>query len=156
MRFGWFASAVLVVLAAGCAEEPAPPGVDVAAEERAIRAAVDGWNAAIATKNPDGVTMFYARDGVAMWPDAPARQGAELRAGWAEVIASGATVKIVPEKIQIAQAGDLALDQGHVDIEMSSPQGPVKEVVKYLVVWKKEDGQWKALYDIYNANKPSK
>lgn len=155
MRFPRVALAMLTALVAGCADNSAP-AVDLAAEERAIRAADDGWNAAIATKNVDGVTTFYASDGVAMWPDSPPRQGADIRAGWAEMIGSGATVKIVPEKIQIAQAGDIALDQGHVDIEMDTPQGHVKDVVKYLVVWKKENGQWKALYDMYNSNAPTK
>ena len=141
--------------ASACAAPP--PAVDLQKEEQAIRQLDADWNAAIAKKDLDALVNFYAPDGAAMWPDAPAAKGpAAIRAAWTELLkAPGITGTIVAERIQVAQSGDLAFDEGHADIEFDSPQGRVKETVKYVVSWKKVGGAWKVAYDMFNSNAPA-
>ena len=62
---------------------------------------------------------------------------------------------IVPDRIRVAQAGDLAFDEGHVDLEMDTPRGRARETVKYVVTWTKIDGAWKVACDMYNSNAPA-
>lgn len=58
----------------------------------------------------------------------------------------------IPERIVVAQSGDMATDFGRAEIDVTSPKGTSKLVVKYLVVWKKVDGKWKVAYDMWNTN----
>jgi uncharacterized protein (TIGR02246 family) len=142
-------------LVSACA---APPlAVDTQKEEQAIRALDADWNAAIAKKDLDAIVNLYAADGATMWPDAPASRGsAAIRAAWIELMKTpGITGVIVVDRIQVAQSGDVAFDEGHVDLEVDTPQGRAKETVKYLVGWKKVGGAWKVAYDMYNSNAPA-
>jgi len=144
-----------LALVSACA---APPlAVDTQKEEQAIRALDADWNAAIAKKDLDAIVNLYAADGATMWPDAPASRGsAAIRAAWVELMKTpGITGTIVVDRIQVAQSGDVAFDEGHVDLEVDTPQGRAKETVKYLVGWKKVGGAWKVAYDMYNSNAPA-
>jgi uncharacterized protein (TIGR02246 family) len=147
---------VAMLVGGGCAE-PGPPLADRQKEEQAIRKLDADWNAAIAKKDLDAIVNLYALDGATMWPDAPPSKGtAEIRAAWVELMkAPGITANIVVDRIQVAQSGDVAFDEGHVDIEVDTPLGRAKETAKYLVGWKKIDGVWKVAYDMYNANAPA-
>lgn len=148
-----YLTAMLAVAAFGCT--PSAPAVDVKAEEQAIRQLDDQWNAAIAKKDVEACVNFYAPDGVAMWPNVAAAKGADaIRAAWTEMFKTpNLKLVLTPEVVQIAQAGDIATDVGKVQAEMDTPTGGhVMETAKYLVVWKKANGAWKAQYDIFNAN----
>jgi len=156
MRVSAVVGVVVVVLVSGCAGTQAP-SVDLQKEEQAIRALDAAWNTAVAKKELDALVGFYAPDGATMWPDAPASRGpAAIRAAWKELLNTpGLAANIVPDRIRVAQAGDLAVDEGHVDLEMDSPQGRARETVKYVVNWIKVGGAWKVAYDMYNSNAPS-
>jgi len=144
------------ILVAACAE-PAPPPVDLQKEEQAIRKLDDDWNAMIAKKDLDAIVALYATDGATMWPDAPPSKGPDaIRAAWIELLKTpGVSATIVADRIQVAQAGDLAFDEGHVNLEVDTPQGRARETAKYLVGWKKVGGAWKVAYDMYNGNAPA-
>jgi ketosteroid isomerase-like protein len=105
----------------------------------------------------DAIMGFYASDATAAWPDAPAIYGADgIRAGWAEVLKTpGLVLRFTPERIEIANAGDIAVDFGKIESEFDGPTGKVQDVAKYLLVWQKVDGQWKARYDSFNSNQPA-
>ena len=48
---------------------------------------------------------------------------------------------------------------GHVEwVEFARVERVPKpgEIAKYLVVWKRENGEWKVLYDCWNSNRPAK
>jgi ketosteroid isomerase-like protein len=49
----------------------------------------------------------------------------------------------------------MAFDEGHVNLEMDTPQGRAKDTAKYLVGWKKVGGAWKVAYDMFNGNAPA-
>ena len=147
----------VLALAVGCNSAPSAPAVDKAADEQAIRALAVEWAAAVEKRDLDAIMALYTSDATAAWPDAPVIHGAEgIRAGWAEVLKTpGLVLRFTPERVEIANNGDIATDFGKIESEFDGPAGKVQDEAKYLVVWKKVDGQWKAHYDSFNSNKPA-
>jgi ketosteroid isomerase-like protein len=152
--FHWLAVLALA-LTVSC--NSAAPPVDKAADEQAIRGLAVQWAAAVEKRDLDAVMAFYTSDATAAWPDAPAIHGTDaIRAGWAEVLKTpGLVLRFTPERVDIANNGDIAVDFGKIESEFDGPTGRVQDVAKYLVVWQKVDGQWKARYDTFNSNKPA-
>lgn len=148
------AAAVTVTFTA-CA--PSVPAADPKADEAAIRSLEEQWSAAANKKDLETTLSFYSPVGATMWPDAPASHGTmEVRAAWAEMFKlPGISLKFLPDKITVAQSGDMATDEGRAIVGMTTPAGPSVDTTKYLVIWKKESGTWKVLYDSYSSNKPA-
>jgi ketosteroid isomerase-like protein len=126
------------------------------ADEKAIRKLDVEWGEAACKGDLNAVVAFYASDGSAVWPDAPAFHGkAKIRAAWKKSFATikGLSLKFTPERIVVARGADLATDFGKVFYGEDTPKGHVVTIGKYVVVWQKEGGAWKVLYDCYNMNK---
>jgi len=49
------------------------------------------------------------------------------------------------EKIDISASGDMAYEFGRTEVPFSFPEGDTTFKTHYIVVWKKIDGQWKAV-----------
>lgn len=141
-------------LFAGCA---VTPKVDSEAEAAAIRALDSRFGAAVAKLDVVAATALYAPDASVMPPGLPTVRGtAEIRTMLAGLFtAPGLSITLHPERIDIASAGDLATDAGTVEVGMNTAQGPVIEGSKYLEVWRKVNGEWKLMYDTWNANSPT-
>lgn len=124
-------------------------------DEQEIRKLDAAWGQAASRYDLDAVVGFYAQNGSVVWPGAPAAHGtAHIRAAWQQMFAlyKGLTLDFTPERIDLAQGGQLAADFGKVAFGHDTPQGRVEETAKYVVVWKKVDNIWKVLYDCYNMN----
>lgn len=129
---------------------------DVVAEAAAIRAADEAWVAAAQRGDVDAIVAFYAEDGAFMAPGAEAAVGREaVREAWVALLAiPGLEVTFGPTEIVVAQSGDIAYDIGTYRLAMDTPGGRAEDHGKYLVVWKKVDGQWRAAADMFNSNLP--
>ena len=132
------------------------PKVDLAAEEKNIRAAVDQWEAAMAAKDAKANADFYAPDGQMFPPGGAIVEGKEnLTNAWEGFFAlPGFKLTIETTKVSVAQAGDLAYEVGTYVLSFDGDQKPVQDKGKYVVVWKKVDGNWKAAADIFNSDLP--
>jgi uncharacterized protein (TIGR02246 family) len=129
------------------------------AEEAAIRALDAEWSKAATAKNMDHVMKFYAIDGSVVWPDQPPAKGhAAIRASWETIYNAEPDMYLdfKPTHIEIASGGDMASDFGVVHFAPHAKPGDRKNTAKYLVVWKREHGAWKVLYDSWNWNAPEK
>jgi uncharacterized protein (TIGR02246 family) len=134
-------------------------GAKHTSDEKAIRALDTAWSEAAGKMDLERVVGFYAPDGSVVWPDHPAAHGtAAIRGRWAELFKTtpGLFLKFEPERIVIAADHDLASDFGVVHFGFDTPNGPQRETGKYVVVWRREKGRWKVLYDCYNMNAPQK
>ena len=137
---------------AGCQPRPAS---DAGAEERAIRAIVAHWNELLVAKNDSGIAAIYAPDAVLLPPNMPAVSGAgPIRQFWAVLWSMNATLTLNTTTVTVAQAGDLASEQGTWAFEATGPQGPMQDKGKYIVVWRKSEGTWQAVQDIWNSDNP--
>ncbi|GLR83343.1 YybH family protein [Bradyrhizobium iriomotense] len=127
------------------------------AEEAAIRELDKKWSEAATAKNMDRVMEFYATDGSLVWPDQPPAHGhPAIRASWEAIYKAAPDMYLDfrPTRIDIASGGDMASDFGLVHFAPDAKPNDPKNTAKYLVVWKREHGAWKVLYDSWNRNAP--
>ena len=67
---------------------------------------------------------------------------------------SGFSLRFAATHIEVAASKDLAFDVGTFVLGLNDDKGtPMTIPGKYVVVWKKQDGQWKAETDIFNTDK---
>lgn len=139
----------LGLLASACA--PTSTSTDTAADDQAIRAAMETLNSAIAGQNDSLAASVYAEDAVMMPPGAPRVAGrANIRAFWATVWPLKATLTMTPAQIQVA--GEWASEEGTWTWTMPTPAGELRDHGKYLDVWRRVDGTWTITRDIWNSD----
>ena len=146
-------STLMLGLAIACAGTPAAPDTR-AADAQAIRDIDAQWNEWLKTKNDSAIAAIYDSAGVLMPPGMPSVRGLDnIRAFWAQIWALNATLQLAVE--DVAVSGDLAVDRGTWTWEQPSPDGSTfKDNGKYLVSWKKVNGQWKVVEDMWNSDNP--
>jgi ketosteroid isomerase-like protein len=134
----------LAVVLAGCATDTSP-AVDTAAEESAIRARSEAIVVAENGKQFTDAVAFYTDDAIVQSAGAPVAKGhaaiQKLYDDFAAMGFDGLSATITD--IEVAASGDLAYETGVNRITMRSPSGPVTDIGKYLVVWKKVGPDWK-------------
>lgn len=151
-------AATLVLCACQAAERRASdvPAVDAAADEQAIRATVDRWGQLVKAKDAASISQLYTEDGAVMPPNAPIGKGhAAIEKTWASMLQTpGFDLAIMPQEITVSQAGDMALDRGTYRLSVAPAGKAQQDTGKYVVVWRKVDGNWKAAADIFNSDLP--
>jgi uncharacterized protein (TIGR02246 family) len=149
--------ALAITVLAAC-ERPAPtPAVDLAAEEQAIRTQGEQLLAREQAKDADGALTFYTDDAVALMPGAAAVTTKDaLRSLYQEFFTTAGMTSLQSTvgDIDVAASGDLAVEHGVNVITFTTPQGEMTDTGKYLVVWKKVDGQWKVARISVNSDSP--
>jgi uncharacterized protein (TIGR02246 family) len=130
--------------------------VDVQAEARTIRDVFGRWIGAIDSRDAAGTASFYAEDGMFMVPNSPPARGRDaIRTAWSGLLQTpNLSLKVEPATIEVAQAGDMAYELGTYQLGMDGPQGRVEDDGKYVVVWRKREGRWQVVADIFNSNRP--
>jgi uncharacterized protein (TIGR02246 family) len=124
-------------------------------DEAAIRALDAQWSKAATAKNMDKVMTFYATDGSVIWPDQPPAKGhPAIRASWEAIFKAAPGMYLDFKPVLIDVSGEMASDFGVVHFKKNAKPNDVDNTAKYLVVWKRERGTWKVLYDCWNWNAP--
>jgi len=126
------------------------------ADESAIRKLDQAWSKAVQDRNVDQAVSFYAPDASVLPFNAPiANTPEQIRAIWQHLLSDqNTTISFGPSKIELSKSGDMAYDLGWVELKTKDAQGnPATERGKYVVVWRKRNGQWKAVADIFNTDK---
>jgi uncharacterized protein (TIGR02246 family) len=131
--------------------------IDAGADEQAIRGEVDHWLELVKAKDAAAIAGLYAEDGAVMPPNAPIGKGrAAIQQTWASLMHTpGFDLTFVPEQIIVSSSGDMALDRGTYKLAIA-PNGTAQtDTGKYVVVWRKIGGEWKAAADIFNSDLPT-
>jgi len=131
---------------------------NTAADEEAIRARVTQWLQLVKAKNAAGIAQFYTDDGAVMPPNGPIGKGpVAIQKTWASMMQTpGFDLTFAPEQIVISSSGDMALDRGTYRLTVAPAGAPESDTGKYVVVWRKMGGEWKAAADIFNSDLPVK
>lgn len=131
--------------------------VDSAADEQAIRGQVDRWLQLVKAKDAAAIAQLYTDDGAVMPPNGPIGKGHEaIEKTWASLMQTpGIDLTFAPEQITVSQSGDMALDRGTYRLTVAPDGKPQQDTGKYVVVWRKVDGTWKAAADIFNSDLPA-
>ena len=139
---------------AGCAPA-APPAVDTADDQAALKAATRTWLEAYNAGDVEKIVALYAEDAVLMPPHAPAANGhAEIRAFLTADTAGAkaAGIKLVPGASTAGVAGDTGWESGKYTVTNAS--GATVDSGSYLSVSHKSNGKWLYHRDTYNSDRP--
>lgn len=95
----------------------------------------------------DGLASLYTSDAIALPPDGPLVRGRnDIKRMWGDIAAQLGLQRVKLETIALEVSGDGANEVGQARLTIQSGEA----VVKYVVVWKKVDGQWRLHRDIWN------
>jgi len=133
----------------------APPPVDTAAEEAAVKAVTAAWLDAYNAGDVEKIVAMYAEDAVLMPPHAAVATGhAGIRAFLTTdaAAAKAAGVKLVPAAATAGVAGDTGWESGSYTVANAS--GATVDSGSYLSVSRKSNGKWLLVRDIYNSDRP--
>ena len=138
------------------AEVNSSAAVDAGADEQAIRGQVDHWLKLVKAKDAAAIAELYAENGAVMPPNAPIGKGrAAIQQTWASMMGTpGFGLTFVPEQIIVSSSGDMALDRGTYNLTLATDGTTQTDTGKYVVVWRKIGGEWKAAADIFNSDGP--
>ena len=94
------------------------------------------------------LASLYTADAMVLPPDGPVVQGRDnIKQMWATVAQQIGLKDVRLSTVNFEQAGDTGYEVG--EATLSTGTGTV--VVKFVVVWKKESGQWRLHRDIWNT-----
>ena len=124
--------------------------VDTAAEADTIMALEREWSQKFGDGDIEWIMDLHAADAVQLPPGAEPVVGLDaMRAAWQGMIdTEGLEISWQPTAAYVSTSGDMAYDYGTAT--MTTPDGSAP--MKYLVVWTRQDGQWKVAADMFNAN----
>lgn len=131
------------------------PSVDKDAAEQTIRDIDARWVQAIAAGDADAIAALYADDAYMLVPNQVRIAGREgIKSTWADMLSANMALTFTPNRIEIADAGDMAYEVGTYNLAMDGPDGRVQDNGKYVVVWMSEEGEWHVVADIFNSDLP--
>ncbi|MDQ6698981.1 MAG: nuclear transport factor 2 family protein [Acidobacteriota bacterium] len=88
----------------------------------------------------------YTRQARILPPGAEMITGlADIQAFWQEVAVAMGVKAVKLKTVSVEQVAEMAFEIGRAQIDAASPL-----TVKYVVIWKREDGVWKWDVDIWN------
>lgn len=119
----------------------------------AIRAANKALGAAIATGDGKAAAACYTKSARLLPPNAPQHKGlAAIARFWQGAIDSGIRTAAL-RTIEVEGHGTTAVETGAYTLK--GARGKKLDDGKYVVVWKREGGDWKLHWDIFNSNNPA-
>jgi uncharacterized protein (TIGR02246 family) len=148
----------LLAVAVASALGACAPQVDTAAEEKGIRELDKKWVQAVAAKDTTAIGNVYAEDGDFLPQGAPRVSGrSAIRSAWAQLVrAPNVSLTFESTKVVVSSAGDIAYETGTYKLGMDGPKAKrIEDSGKFVVAWKKVNGEWKVAYDIYNSDRPT-
>jgi ketosteroid isomerase-like protein len=99
-----------------------------------------------------GVAALYTTEGQLAPPNSEVVTGTEGIGGfWQAVMDMGLKIGKL-ETTELEEYGDTAVEQGRY--ELADAEGNVADHGKYLVIWKRDGGDWKLHRDIWNTSMP--
>lgn len=96
----------------------------------------------------DRLASLYTADAVALPPDGPVVKGRDgIKQMWGSIAQQIGLKDVRLTTLDFEQAGDTGYEVGEATLTVSSGTA----VVKFVVVWKRVDGQWRLHRDIWNT-----
>lgn len=118
--------------------------------EDTIKQRMDEVGSILTSRDTERISQLYTENGQLMPPASETITGRdEAAAFWLNVTDSGVeTVDI--ETMEVEEHDALAIRTGRATLHDAS--GTTLDDVKFIEVWKQEDGEWRIHRDIWNSN----
>ena len=157
----WTAAlAVLALAACATRETPEQMQARMQAESDSARQALEAniarWATFFNAGNADSLAMFYAPDARTLPPGMPMVSGRDsIRAMLAGYFAAGKTEGATFQVQSVSANGPIAVERGTFRMTFTTTGGqPMTSAGKYLAHWRRMDGQWQMVEDIWNDDAP--
>jgi ketosteroid isomerase-like protein len=141
------------------AECTTPPVPDTKVEYENIKKLQDEWLMAYQNMDIDKIMNIYADDAVVMAPNTPASNGSDeirknLEAMFSDTTFIWKEFNWTNDQIVVAAGGDLAYILVSAVTPVKTPEGI--RIIKSggIDIWKKINGEWKAVVDTWNNQLP--
>ncbi|SRR5581483_1303473 len=129
----------------------------LAAAQPEVRAAVEEGNrrfvAAFLRGDGKAIGELYTASAEAFPPNGEVVRGREAIARFWQSVIDGGIKGVAVTTLETEAQGDLAYEVGRY--ALTGEGGKPVDQGKYVVVWKREDGQWKLHRDIWNTSLPA-
>ncbi|HSD73239.1 MAG TPA: SgcJ/EcaC family oxidoreductase [Steroidobacteraceae bacterium] len=109
---------------------------------------------AAAMRRGDALALasFYTEDAMVLAPGQDIISGAPaIRQFWADAVTSGATGLEIATR-EVTNLGDLAIEVG--TYVLKNDAGTMLDHGKFIVVWKRVNGEWRLHRDMFNSSVP--
>lgn len=145
-------SAIMIAALSGCANQ-----VDVAAEQASLMETDRAWAETASGEDLGQMVSFLAEDGAVFAPGLPVLRGREAVQGFLSEAskAPGFSVGWEPTEVSVGEGGTLGYTSGVLVFTSADSAGNVMtEQSRYVTIWRKHEGDWKAVIDMWNAEPP--
>lgn len=150
-------AALAALLAAPCAAQD-PAARDAAVPERppALDERQSEFFGALAAGDADAVAALFTQDAVVHVADMPAIEGRDaIRRFYGNLFGFLVATRSTPEAVRVSADGEMAYSVGRTVNEFRGRDGPVEYAGKYLLVWRREAGEWRiAAYSVSSDAPP--
>jgi len=119
----------------------------------AIAAADEQFMAAYNAGDAAGLAALYTEDAQLMPPNSDFVAGREGLQGFWQAVMNMGIEKAQIDIIEVEDHGDTAIEVSRYELQDGS--GQALDAGKFIVVWKRESGQWKLHRDIFNSSLPA-
>jgi uncharacterized protein (TIGR02246 family) len=141
--------------------EPAPSVKAPASNQHAarIRSLDEGWRAAAARRDLDGMMGIYAPDAQELLPDVPPLVGRDAIRGFYQSLIKQLprfAQHFDPQDITVAASGDLAVVRGTYRFTPDTARPREIHTGKFVGVWRFRDGDWRLQVNISNSDPPAR
>jgi uncharacterized protein (TIGR02246 family) len=115
-----------------------------------IRSANDTFEQTFARGDAPGMALLYTPDGMLLPTGVAPVVGHEAIGNFWQMVMDMGVKAARLDTVEVEEHGDTAIELGHY---LLSGEGRQRiDQGKYLVIWKKQNGQWKLHKDIWNTS----
>jgi uncharacterized protein (TIGR02246 family) len=99
------------------------------------------------------MAALYTESGQLLPPNSDFVTGRDAIHGFWQALFDMGVGEVKLETVEVESHGDTAIEVGKYSIYDAG--GQEIDAGKYVVIWKREDGQWKLHRDIFNSSRPA-
>lgn len=117
----------------------------------------DAYVKATLAGDANAIAALYTEDAVEMPPNQPAVKGRAAILAYYEKQLSDPSMKISAfslDHLETTSEGGVGYDVGTYRQTMTGGKAPMNDTGKFVVLLKKNGGQWRVAYAIYNSDQP--
>ncbi len=118
-----------------------------------IAAANDAFMAAFKQGDAAGLAALYTEDAQVLPPNANFINGQQAIQGFWQALFDTGIKEAKMEIVEVEKHGDTATEVSK--FKLLSGDGQVLDQGKYIVIWKRDQNQWKLYRDIFNSSLPA-